>query len=302
MEGGELNTRALRCVSVTVTPETEDATSELLARVYGATAAICTDLEAGISRAQVYVTITEGENGLRKLELRKGLKGLCSAGLDASSAVVRSQRLKPQDWAESWKRHFKPIAIAGRLLIKPSWSKRRPGRDARVVVLDPGLSFGTGQHPTTRFCLEQLVRTRSAVVQQSCLDIGTGTGILAISAAKLGYDPVEAFDFDPDAVRIAQQNAKLNKVGEIRPRCRDLVHMAAAGRKQFDVVCANLTHDLLVSERIKILNRLRPGGRLILAGILREQFPVVRAAYGSEGARCVAQKNEREWTSGVFEV
>ena len=127
---------------------------------------------------------------------------------------MRLNKVPPEDWAESWKRHFKPIEIGGDLLILPSWSKRKPKTGQAVVVLDPGLSFGTGQHATTSFCLNEIVKLRrsSKASELSLLDGGTGSGILAIAAAKLGYKPVEAFDFDPVSVRVARANATSNGV------------------------------------------------------------------------------------------
>ena len=124
----------------------------------------------------------------------------------------RSGGIRHEDWAESWKRHFKPIEIGRRLLIKPSWSRRRPKPHQQVVVLDPGLSFGTGQHPTTAFCLAEVARLVKNAPARSFLDIGTGSGILAIAAARLNYQPIWAFDFDPEAVRMARANAQTNQV------------------------------------------------------------------------------------------
>ena len=101
---------------------------------------------------------------------------------------IEIAKVKREDWAESWKRHFHPIEIGKTLLVKPSWSKKRPAKNQAVVILDPGLSFGTGQHPTTSFCLHQIARGRkNGTPRPSFLDIGTGSGILAIAAAKLGY-------------------------------------------------------------------------------------------------------------------
>src|SRR5439155_23112501 len=114
------------------------------------------------------------------------------------------------------------------LLLKPSWSRCRARRGQAVVVLDPGLSFGTGQHPTTRFCLEQIVARRTQDRGQSFLDMGTGSGILAIAAAKLGYHPVAAFDVDAHAVRIARANARKNGVADtLHPRRQDLRQLPA---------------------------------------------------------------------------
>ena len=172
-----------------------------------------------------------------------------------------------------------------------------PKRGQAVVVLDPGLSFGTGQHPTTSFCLEQLARLRRNG-KQSLLDAGCGSGILAIAAVKLGYAPVEAFDFDPEAVRVAKENARVNQV---QPRIarRDLTKLPARG-KPFDVVCANLIHDLLIAERDKLLNRVAEGGTLVLAGILNEQFAAVKRAFMAAGMKSVAERSVREWCSGAF--
>ncbi|HAV65176.1 MAG TPA: hypothetical protein DCY13_22745 [Verrucomicrobiales bacterium] len=297
-----MKSKTLRCVSVPVAAETEEAITAALQQVFETPAVVFNDLEAGTSRAQVYVEFS-GRNLVNRISLLKTVVARINGTSPGSSrGRIFSRKLKPQDWAESWKRHFKPIAIGDRLLIKPSWSRRKPRAGAEVVTLDPGLSFGTGQHPTTRFCLEQLAKARPRGTSRSFLDIGTGSGILAIAAAKLGYDPVEAFDFDPDAVRIAQTNAQLNKVGKIRPARRDLTRLPLHPRNRFDVICANLTHDLLRSERSRIVNRLKPEGTLILAGILASQFAEVERDYCALGLRGLAKRTEGEWTSGAFRI
>jgi ribosomal protein L11 methyltransferase len=133
------------------------------------------------------------------------------------------------------------------------------------------------------------------------LDIGTGSGILVISAAKLGYSPVRAFDLDPEAVRVSRGNVEQNGVAaHIRPTCRDLTKLPLRSKTKYDVICANLIYDLLVSERQRILNRLAPSGSLILAGILKTQFDRVKAAYEKMGMKLVASKVGKEWRSGRF--
>src|ERR1019366_8464695 len=159
-------------------------------------------------------------------------------GLDIGPGRISLLGVSREDWAESWKLHFKPLLIGSALLLKPSWSRRRPGKGQAVVVLDPGLSFGTGRHPTTAFCLRQLVARRRSGESQSCLDIGTGSGILAIAAAKLGYAPVDAFDFDPEAVRIARANARRNGVAaRIRFQRRDLTKLPRRSARQYSLIC-----------------------------------------------------------------
>ncbi len=175
-------------------------------------------------------------------------------------------------------------------------------------MLDPGLSFGTGQHATTRFCLGEIVRSRphsktSDSAKRSFLDMGTGSGILAIAAAKLGYSPVEAFDFDPDCVRIARENAALNQLeSRVTIHQQDVTRLPTKAKTRFNVVCANLIYDLLIAEAERIASRLQPGGVLILAGILSSQFAEVQSAYESVGLRLMRSKSEKEWCSGAFRV
>jgi ribosomal protein L11 methyltransferase len=194
------------------------------------------------------------------------------------------------------------MAIGGALLIRPSWSRRRARAGQAEVVLDPGLSFGTGQHATTGFCLRELVKHRPRGGEaRAFLDVGMGSGILAISAAKLGYVPVEAFDFDPEAVRVARENARQNGIARaVRIARRDLTKISRSSRRCYDVVCANLIFDLLIAERSRVLSRVKPGGVLVLAGILATQFERVVAAYAECGMRLVATKVEKEWQSGSF--
>jgi ribosomal protein L11 methyltransferase len=170
-----------------------------------------------------------------------------------------------------------------------------------LVVLDPGLSFGTGQHPTTEFCLREIVRCRKSGMHQLFLDIGTGSGILAIAAAKLGYKPVRAFDFDPEAVRVAQANASVNGVHKkIRIERGDVAKLPEKPKEQFDLVCANLISNLLIGERRKIAAQLKPGGTLVLAGILKAEFLEVQKEFESLGLKLVSARSKREWRSGSF--
>jgi ribosomal protein L11 methyltransferase len=282
-------------VSLHIAPEAEDAASELLADRFDIPASVYSDVETRETTASVYVDQFRDSD---RTALREGLRRIHDAGLDVGPGKISVRGVRREDWAESWKRHFKPLEISSRLLVKPSWSKRKPKRGQAVVILDPGLSFGTGQHPTTAFCLEQLAALRHDGTKQSLLDVGCGSGILAIAAVKLGYQRVEAFDFDPEAVRVAKENARVNAVQPGITR-RDLTRLPQTG-KQFEVVCANLIYDLLIAERDKLLNRLAPGGTLVLAGILNEQFTAVKREFTRAGMKVVAQRTVGEWTSGTF--
>ena len=288
-------------LSVAIAPQAEEAVIELLEEVLGQPASVYVDAQSGVTVASVYLSKCSDCSTAKRAALRKGLQRLKTCGLMARLGRISVTKIRKEDWAESWKRHFKPLAIGSGLLLKPSWSRRRPKKNQAVVVLDPGLSFGTGQHPTTRFCLEQLVAVHKSAPARSFLDIGTGSGILAIAAAKLGYRPIEGLDFDPEAVRIARANARQNGVlGHLRLVCRDLTGLPVRNARKYDLVCANLIFDLLLTEKRRILSRLKSRGVLVLAGILRSQFPQVRAAYEHAGLRLTSFKAENEWASGAF--
>ena len=202
---------------------------------------------------------------------------MARGGLDIGPGSISLTRISQRDWAESWKLHFKPLVIGSVLLLKPSWSRRRPRRGQAVVILDPGLSFGTGRHPTTAFCLRELVARRPRADARSCLDIGTGSGILAIAAAKLGYGPVDALDCDPESIRIARANARRNGVSaRIRFLRQDLTGLPRRSARKYSVICANLVIEPALAERERILARLHPDGALIVAGILKSEFGQVQ--------------------------
>jgi len=292
-----VNARSLWALSIRTSKEAEEAVAELLARITGLGPTSWTHADSG--RTVVTVYSTRKPAAALQTRLRKGLQTIQRFGLNIGEGSVRIRHMRPRDWAESWKAHFKPIAIGTRLLIKPTWDPRKPVHGQTLVLLDPGLSFGTGQHPTTRFCLEQIAVPGKRPA--SFLDIGTGSGILAIAAAKLGYTPVHAIDNDPDAVRIARQNARLNKVHrKVAIQHADLLNLRSRSARRYDLVCANLISTLLVSQREKILSRLKPGGTLVLAGILKTEFREVQRAYENAGLKLVASRTRGEWRSGAF--
>jgi ribosomal protein L11 methyltransferase len=308
-------TRPLWRLLVITTAQAEDAVCELLAASTGLAAAAYFDLES--QRSQISVFAEQGTFSPAQLraEIAGGLERIRGYGLDTGVAKIEITRVKREDWAESWKRHFKPIEIrvkpgktssrqgsrAQSLLVRPSWSKKKPGKNQAVVILDPGLSFGTGQHPTTSFCLHEIAGCRVRGTAQSFLDIGTGSGILAIAAAKLGYSPVQAFDFDPESVRVARENARKNRVdGLFKPVRGDVTQLPLRPARQFDLVCANLISNLLIGERRRIVNRVKPDGTLVLAGILAAEFAEVERAFTEMKLKLRAKRVENEWCSGAF--
>ncbi len=319
-----MKAKSLWKISVSTLPEADDAVAELMLICFNEPAATYLDLETGISTITAYLLEKPAWPKTREV-LETGLTRIKNCGLQIGTGKISLHKVRRENWAESWKRHFKPLAIGNALLVKPSWSKLRAKKHQAVIILDPGLSFGTGQHPTTSFCLQQ-VAVHSSKIQGpsskskkqprqknskletrnsklSLLDIGTGSGILAIAAAKLGYSPVEAFDFDPEAVIVARANAKRNRVADrIHIHQADVTKLPRRSAKKFSVVCANLISTLLISEQARIAATVQAGGTLVLAGILQKEFAEVRAVYEKAGLRLVAERAENEWQSGAFAV
>jgi len=189
--------------------------------------------------------------------------------------------LGDRDWKDSYKAHFKAWKF-GRLHWVPIWEREAyalPAGDV-AIWLDPGLAFGTGNHETTRLCIERLIALegKAAKSMARVIDAGCGSGILALSAAKLGYQHVEAFDNDPEAVRVSEENAAMNgAAGAVTFFTGDLVS-GLAGR-QAEIVLANIQADVLMRFAKELVGAVAPGGALILSGILAHENEQVRAAF-----------------------
>lgn len=296
-----MNRTALWKLSVATSPEAEEAVAELLAREFHQPATAYTNAQTGTTTVTVYFT-EKPRFGRRKLvEISGGIRQIRACGLEAGPGRISMARVRRENWVESWKRHFRPIEFGSVLLIKPSWSRRRPRPGQALVILDPGLSFGTGQHPTTAFCLQQLVAHREPDRPKSVLDLGTGSGILAVTAAKLGYAPVHALDSDPQAARTARANARRNRVlHRIHFARRDLATLPPRAPQKYSLVCANLTADLLAAHRDRIVAQLQTGGLLVVAGTLKQEFPQVHKIYEAGGLRLLTSRTKQEWRSATF--
>jgi len=291
---------ALRQVSLNTTPEAAEAVGIILERIFACAASTYLHPEQHGPVVSVYPPAKQRVSAAQRQQLADELAALEELGLPAGDGQLSVKPLGREDWIDSWKRHFKPLNIRGKLLVRPDGirAKAKPGQE--LVVLNPGLSFGTGQHATTRYCLEQLVASRQRP-GQSLLDVGTGSGILAIAAAKLGYVPVKAFDFDSVAMQVARGNAYRNRVSEkIRFTAGDINQLPRQARVRYDVVCANLFHDLLKANAEALITRVKPDGCLLLAGVLVEQFDGLKEAFESQRMRLARSKQQGEWRSGTF--
>ncbi len=223
-------------------------------------------------------------------------------GLPVGPAEVRLLQVHAEDWAESWKRHFHPIRVTSRLWIVPSWEDA-PEEAKEIIRLDPGMSFGLGDHPTTRGCLEMLERIDPRSLERRAAyptaDLGAGTGILAVRAVQLGLGPVEAFDTEEDAVRATRENAERNGAGGQVTVWSGTLPTAGAG--PYDLLLANIFLSTLVRLMPRMSRALRGGGSLVAAGILADQEDRFRAAAEEAGLVAVdricepAQSSGRRW-------
>ncbi len=207
--------------------------------------------------------------------------------------------VRKEDWAECWKEHFHAFRASRRLIVKPSWETFAVESEADIILeLDPGMSFGTGYHGTTRACLEFMDDLASELGPVSFLEAGCGSGILSLAAVKLGFDPVVAFDHDPQAVECARENLVRSGAIDVAASTSELA--AFEPPFPFTVVAANILAHVLDTHAESVVKFVAPGGHLILAGILTSQYPGIKARYEALGCRELRTRTIDEWTSGVY--
>ncbi len=219
--------------------------------------------------------------------------------VDGCPRVAVVEPLPREDWTESWKRFFHVLHVTDRLVVRPVWEPYDAVADEIVIDIEPGMSFGTGLHPTTQACLtflEQLAARGSA--GRAVVDLGCGSGILAIAARKLGFETVSGYDYDPSAVRTARDNAATNGLTIPFAQADVCEPVLPVG----DIVVANILASVLIAAAPGIARAVRttPGHALVLAGILDSQYAEVHAAYAAQGFAERASLRSGEWRSGWF--
>lgn len=217
--------------------------------------------------------------------------------------VISSPTLTPvrsEDWSTSWKVHFKPLRVGSRLLIVPTWEDAASLPDDLVLRIDPGMAFGTGGHETTRLCLELLEKIMDngdIGTAPSLLDLGTGSGILAMAASLLGAGRILALDIDPEAVDVARENLALNQMAE-KVECGTTPLESLEER--FDVILANILAEELVRLAPGLAACLNPGGALILSGILAEKEEFVRNGFAAQPFHYLETNRAGEWVAMLY--
>lgn len=207
----------------------------------------------------------------------------------------RTEIIRDPDWGEAWKKYFKPLRVSRNIIIKPTWESFSPVGREIVIEIDPGMAFGTGQHPSTRMCLEaidKLLLSEQLTEQWSILDVGTGTGILGIACAKLGARRVLCVDNDEQATEIAQENVLINRVEErVTVTSRDVAELT----EPFDLVVANLTAKILIEFYPDLVRLVKPGGYLVISGIIEQNKPDIETRFLSDSFPIHHLITEKEW-------
>jgi ribosomal protein L11 methyltransferase len=212
-----------------------------------------------------------------------------------ASASVSAIDVSDENWAERSQASITAVRV-GAITVAPPWDI--PNDGSTIVVIQPSMGFGTAHHESTRLCLQLLQDVN--VAGKSVLDIGTGSGVLAIAARKRGAAIVVAADYDPDAIQSAQENLELNAVAEISLLLLDMADPSVLGVRRFDLVFANLTGGMLQRFAPAIVARMAPGGTLITSGVTADEEDAVVKAFAAEGLESTSRLQEREWIGTKF--
>jgi len=233
----------------------------------------------------------------QRRELQEYLERLLGHGLFPVGLEIREAA--EEDWAVAWKEHFRPLKVTPRLTIRPPWEEYEPASGETVITIYPGMAFGTGRHPTTVLCLEALEELLEEEALPPApggfqvLDVGTGSGILALAAARRGYR-VWAIDVDPEAVAAALENVRLNALEEAV--WVDDTPLALL-RHQFPLILANLTAQDLLQHADALAARLVSGGALIISGFLTEDVPQLIRRFAGAGLREIGRHIREDWVA-----
>ena len=281
-------------VSVNVDAEVAEAVSDVLSRFApGGVAIEATEANVTVTQGAVTVNayLPASPDTLRVREQVE--EALWHLGQISPVPAPTFSTVAEADWANAWKEHFHPLRVGQRIVIKPTWREFRSKPKDIVIELDPGMAFGTGLHPTTHMCLqvlEQLVRPGMQL-----LDLGTGSGILALAAAKLGANSVLALDTDPVAVAAARENVLRNGVKDRVTVARGSLQQATGA---YDLVVVNILAKVIIALAHEgLAERVQPAGRWVTAGIIEPQVAEVQVALEANGLQVTAQQQIADWVT-----
>lgn len=208
------------------------------------------------------------------------------------NAVIETVNVNEEDWANSWKSYYKPIKIGSRLVIVPAWEDYTPTEGELIVRMDPGMAFGTGTHETTRLVIQLLEQYTKSGCRM--LDVGTGSGILAICASKLGAGQCYAYDIDPMAVRVANENIRDSGLTNIVCEQSDLLRQVDRSGP-YDLICANIVADIIIRMTPEVGSLMHSQTVLLASGIISERSADVIACFEQNGFRIVQKIEDNGW-------
>ena len=233
-----------------------------------------------------------GEDSLKGViaSLREQLSLLQGPGMGTLDVTL--QGVREEDWAENWKQYYKPFRIGEHMVVKPTWEPWDAQAEDLIIEIDPGMAFGTGTHETTAMCVGLIEKYYEG---GTLLDVGTGSGILAIAAARLGAQQIVAVDIDPDAVQVARENVAHNGLESIiQVHKGDLLQGLS---QQFDFAVANILAPVICMLAAPLKNHLTPGGRFVCSGIIAEAEADVKAALLSAGYTIDEIQHKGDWVA-----
>ncbi|KXZ40087.1 ribosomal protein L11 methyltransferase [Alkalithermobacter thermoalcaliphilus JW-YL-7 = DSM 7308] len=236
--------------------------------------------------------LSEENNVVAQIEMiREKIKLLPSYGLDIGEGSIEITQVDEKDWANAWKQYYKPTKVSDKIVIKPTWEDYDPKNDEIIIQLDPGMAFGTGTHETTKMCIIELENVLDK--DKTVFDIGCGSGILSIAAAKLGAKKVVGVDLDPVAVKVSKENVKINNVEEIV----DIRHgnLMDVIDEKADVIVANIIADIIILLSKDIGKFLYSEGVFISSGIILDKIEDVKKALEDNKFKILDIKTMGEW-------
>lgn len=236
--------------------------------------------------------------------LKEQLETLAQFDLDPGNVELVTEKVFEADWANSWKEYFYPEKISKNFVVKPTWREYQPQSTEKVIQIDPGMAFGTGTHPSTYLAITALEETLEKIMgfksialpDSNMLDVGTGSGILAIAAAMLGMPKITALDIDSVAIQVAKENIKQNRVQKQVDVLRsDLVQRVVDKGQTFQLVTANIIAEIILQLIVDLPLVLNPDGFFLASGIVSTRFSDVHTALLNRGFRLVRIFKEGEW-------
>ncbi len=268
-------------ITVTTSQDASEAVSNFLFEM-DAFGVELKDSAASTTSLIAYYPLDDRVNS-RVEKLREFLAKLPTWGIQANPAKIDLKRIESEEWEEAWKSSFPPRRIGNRLLIAPTWHEIPPDDTSILIQLDPGMAFGTGYHPTTHLSLEMLEQT--ILPCQNVVDIGTGSGILAIAAIKYGAKHVDAIELDPTAIPVAEKNFTINGVSEQISLYQGDGIKSLSGK--YDLIIGNILTKAILPIIPHCPSRLNPNGNIIFSGILETELDVIQDVLVENGLECV---------------